>query len=56
MARQPKEADHLTDAEKCDLIEREVPTNADEYMRLRDVLGPLAAVLNLPYRLRRYYE
>ncbi len=42
MARQPKEAYYLTDAEQRDLIAWEIPTNADEYMRLRDALGRLA--------------
>ena len=37
----PKHTYDLADADKRDLIEREIPTYADEYMHLRDALGPL---------------
>ena len=36
-----KDAYDLADADKRDLIERKLPTYADEYMHLRDPLGPL---------------
>ncbi|MGH8611305.1 MAG: hypothetical protein ACREYF_04430 [Gammaproteobacteria bacterium] len=42
MPRPSKLAYDLSDAEKRDLIEIEVPTNADKYMGLRDALGTLA--------------